>query len=51
MASSNQAIYQTSSVFNLTPMIAVKDIFTILTQSFAEAKAMEYTTRKTSGNW
>jgi hypothetical protein len=33
------------------PIFALKNILTILTQSFAEAKVMEQKTRRTSGNW
>ncbi|MBU3620887.1 hypothetical protein [Polynucleobacter sp. CS-Odin-A6] len=51
MAHSNTVKLNQAPLFSSKPLYAIKDFFSILAESFAEAKAMEQKSRKTSGNW
>ncbi|MES2585736.1 MAG: hypothetical protein V4536_02335 [Pseudomonadota bacterium] len=51
MAHSNSVQFHAAPVFNLKPLFAIKDFFTLLAAAFSEAKVMEQKSRRTSGNW
>lgn len=51
MAQANSVQYQQAPAFSFKFLLAIKDYFLLLAAAFSEAKAMEYKTRKTSGNW
>ncbi len=51
MAHAKSVQFHQAPTFSLKPLVAVKNFFVILAAAFVEAKAMEYKTRKTSGNW
>jgi hypothetical protein len=51
MAHSNSVSFSQSSSFGFKPLLAIKDIFALISAAWAEAKIMEQKSHKISGNW
>ena len=51
MAHSNSVSFSQSSSFGFKPLLAIKDIFALISAAWAEAKVMEQKSHKNSANW